>query len=276
MINHKVKCANFEISNNSNFILIAGPCVIENEEITFSIARKLQELTTKLGITFVFKASFDKANRSSIDSFRGVGLKKGLEILQAIKNELSLKILTDVHTNSDVDNAAGIVDIIQIPAFLCRQTDLISHAARNAKILNIKKGQFLSPNEMLLVVDKVKTVNPNIKLMITERGTTFGYNNLVVDMRSLEILKKSNCPVIFDATHSVQLPGAGNGVSLGQRHFVPSLSRAAIAVGISGVFMETHPNPEEALSDGPNSVYLDKIEGILSDILSIDKVVKNF
>ena len=266
----------FKNPNKEKFFLIAGPCVIENEEITFSIARKLKDITTKLGITFVFKASFDKANRSSIDSFRGVGLQKGLEILQVIKNELSLKILTDVHTNSDIDSAAGIVDIIQIPAFLCRQTDLISHAALNAKILNIKKGQFLSPNEMLSVVYKAKKVNPNIKLMITERGTTFGYNNLIVDMRSFEILKKSNCPVIFDATHSVQLPGAGNGVSLGQRHFVPSLSRAAIAVGISGVFMETHPNPEEALSDGPNSVYLDKIEGILSDILSIDKVVKSF
>ena len=168
----------FKNPNKEKFFLIAGPCVIENEEITFSIARKLKDITTKLGITFVFKASFDKANRSSIDSFRGVGLKKGLEILQVIKNELSIKILTDVHTNSDIDSAAGIVDIIQIPAFLCRQTDLISHAARNAKILNIKKGQFLSPNEMLSVVDKAKKVNPNIKLMITERGTTFGYNNL--------------------------------------------------------------------------------------------------
>ncbi len=265
----------FKNPYKDKFFLIAGPCVIENEEITFSIARRLKDLTTKLGITFVFKASFDKANRSSIDSFRGVGIKKGLEILQAIKNELSLKILTDVHTNSDIDSATDFVDIIQIPAFLCRQTDLISHAARKAKILNIKKGQFLSPNEMLSVVDKAKKVNPDIKLMITERGTTFGYNNLVVDMRSFDILKQSNCPIIFDATHSVQLPGAGNGVSLGQRHFVPSLSRAAISVGISGIFMETHPNPDEALSDGPNSVYLDKIEGILSDILSIDNIVKS-
>ena len=265
----------FKNPYKDKFFLIAGPCVIENEEITFSIARRLKDLTTKLGITFVFKASFDKANRSSIDSYRGVGIKKGLEILQGIKNELSLKILTDVHTNSDIDSATDFVDIIQIPAFLCRQTDLISHAALKAKILNIKKGQFLSPNEMLSVVDKAKKVNPDIKLMITERGTTFGYNNLVVDMRSFDILKQSNCPIIFDATHSVQLPGAGNGVSLGQRHFVPSLSRAAISVGISGIFMETHPNPDEALSDGPNSVYLDKIEGILSDILSIDNIVKS-
>lgn len=266
----------FKNPNKEKFFLIAGPCVIENEEITFLIARRLKDLTSKLGIRFIFKASFDKANRSSIDSFRGVGIKKGLEILRAIKNELSLKILTDVHTNSDIDTAIDFVDIIQIPAFLCRQTDLISHAARSANILNIKKGQFLSPTEMLTVVDKAKKINPNIKLMITERGTSFGYNNLVVDMRSFEILKRSNCPIIFDATHSVQLPGAGKGVSLGQRHFVPSLSRAAIAIGISGIFMETHPNPEEALSDGPNSVYLDKIEGILSDILSIDKLVKSF
>ena len=253
----------FKNPNKEKFFLIAGPCVIENEEITFSIARKLKDISTKLGITFVFKASFDKANRSSIDSFRGVGLKKGLEILQVIKNELSLKILTDVHTNSDIDSAAGIVDIIQIPAFLCRQTDLISHAARNAKILNIKKGQFLSPNEMLSVVNKAKKVNPNINLMITERGTTFGYNNLVVDMRSIPIMKGFKVPVVFDATHSVQLPGGAGDRSSGQSEFVPTLAKASLAAGANGLFIETHPRPDQSPSDGPNMIPLKDIKKLL-------------
>ena len=259
----------------SPFFLIAGPCVIESRELALSSARQLKEITTRLGIEFVYKSSFDKANRTSGKSYRGPGRRSGLSILAEVREEVGVPVLTDVHDPSDVDAAQSVVDYLQIPAFLCRQTDLVCHAARSGKPVNIKKGQFLSPQEMLQVVDKARSANPQAVITVCERGSSFGYNNLVVDMRSLQIMRDTGCAVVFDCTHSVQLPGAGGDRSSGQRQFIPPLARAAVAVGISGLFMETHPNPVEALSDGPNAWPLHKMAGLLESLVAIDRVVKD-
>lgn len=255
------------------FFVIAGPCVIESEEIVMHTARVLKDICQRHGVTLVFKASFDKANRSSISSYRGPGIDKGLEILAKVKSELSLPVLTDVHEDTPLDKVASVVDILQTPAFLCRQTNFIRNVAATGKPVNIKKGQFLSPQEMKNVLDKAKSTGNN-HIMLCERGACFGYNNLVSDMRSLVVMGSWGHPVVFDATHSVQLPGAGQDRSLGQRQFVAPLSRAAAAVGINGLFLETHPNPEEALSDGPNSVYLDKFEETLLPVLKLNAISK--
>ena len=255
------------------FFLISGPCVIENSEMNFEVATFLKEITTKLGIDFIFKSSLDKANRSSSDSFRGLGYQKGLQILEKIKTELQLNILTDVHEDSPIDEIINVVDVVQTPAFLCRQTNFIQKVASFNKPINIKKGQFLSPYEMNNVVEKARAVG-NDKIMVCERGYTFGYNNLVSDMRSLVILKETNCPVVFDATHSTQLPGANKNSSGGERKYIIPLSKAAIAVGIDGIFIETHPNPDKALSDGPNSLALDDMEHLLNKLVQIDDISK--
>ena len=256
------------------FFLIAGPCVIESESSALACAEQLRKITDKLGVAFVYKSSFDKANRTSSQSARGPGREQGLEILAKVRRECDVAVLTDVHSPDDVAAAAQAVDVLQTPAFLCRQTDLIQAAAQSGKPVNIKKGQFLSPNEMHYVVDKARAANPKATIMVCERGSSFGYNNLVVDMRSLAILRGANCPVVFDATHSVQLPGASGGKSGGQREFVPVLARAAVAVGVDGLFMETHPQPDKALSDGPNAVPLDKMEALLGTLLELDAVAK--
>ena len=256
------------------FFLIAGPCVIESESSALACAEQLRKITDKLGVAFVYKSSFDKANRTSGQSARGPGREQGLEILAKVRRECDVAVLTDVHSPDDVAAAAQAVDVLQTPAFLCRQTDLIQAAAQSGKPVNIKKGQFLSPNEMHYVVDKARAANPKATIMVCERGSSFGYNNLVVDMRSLAILRGANCPVVFDATHSVQLPGASGGKSGGQREFVPVLARAAVAVGVDGLFMETHPQPDKALSDGPNAVPLDKMEALLGTLLELDAVAK--
>jgi 2-dehydro-3-deoxyphosphooctonate aldolase (KDO 8-P synthase) len=256
------------------FFLIAGPCVIESESMAMQTAETLKKITEDLDIPFVYKSSFDKANRSSANSYRGPGLAKGLEILSRVKYEFGLNILTDVHEDTPLDEVAQVVDILQTPAFLCRQTNFIQRVAQTGKVINIKKGQFLSPWEMKHVVDKAQATG-NQSIMVCERGASFGYNNLVSDMRSLAIMRDTQCPVVFDATHSVQLPGAGNGSSSGNREFVPVLAKAAVAVGISGLFMETHPKPEEALSDGPNSWPLHLMTPLLQQLKEIDKLVKS-
>lgn len=255
------------------FFLIAGPCVIESEELVMEIAGFMTELTQRLNIPYVFKASFDKANRSSVNGFRGPGLEQGLSILEKVKKHFNIPVLTDVHEDTPLDVVASVVDILQTPAFLCRQTNFIQNVAKTMKPMNIKKGQFLSPNEMQQVVAKARAAG-NEQIMVCERGASFGYNNLVSDMRSLAIMRKTQCPVVFDATHSVQLPGAQGNASGGQREFVPVLARAAVGVGIAGLFMETHPNPEKALSDGPNNWPLHKMESLLETLLSLDKIVK--
>ena len=261
----------FRINRQSPFFLIAGPCVVESEEMALSTAAHLKEVTARLRIPFVYKSSFDKANRTSSRSPRGPGRERGLEILAKVRNQVGVPVLTDVHSIEDVHQASETVDVLQTPAFLCRQTDLIQAAARSGKPVNIKKGQFLSPHEMQHVVDKAKDANADATVLVCERGSSFGYNNLVVDMRSLEIMKSTACPVVFDATHSVQLPGAGQGKSGGQRECVPVLSRAAVAVGVDGVFMETHPNPDQAFSDGPNAWPLHRMESLLSRLLEIHR-----
>jgi 2-dehydro-3-deoxyphosphooctonate aldolase (KDO 8-P synthase) len=238
-------------------------------------ANVLKEITEKLGIPFVYKSSFDKANRTSSGSPRGPGRERGLDILARVRQDVDVPVLTDVHTIEDIQHASKVVDVLQTPAFLCRQTDLIQAAAESGKPVNIKKGQFLSPVEMQNVVDKAKSVDSNATIMVCERGSSFGYNNLVVDMRSLEILKSTHCPVVFDATHSVQLPGAGQGRSSGQREFVPVLSKAAVAIGIDGLFMETHPQPDKAFSGGPNAWPLDQMETLLKQLIEIDRLVKH-
>lgn len=253
--------------------LIAGPCVIESEALAIETAGFLKELCTRLGISLIYKSSFDKANRSSASSFRGPGLEKGLAILEKVKRDIGVMILTDVHEDTPLPEVASVVDVLQTPAFLCRQTNFIQRVAAQMKPVNIKKGQFLSPWEMRHVVAKAKAVG-NEQIMVCERGASFGYNNLVSDMRSLEIMRETGCPVVFDATHSVQLPGGQDGSSGGQRQFVPVLARAAVAAGIAGIFMETHPNPDQALSDGPNSWPLHKMEPLLSTLLAIDTVSK--
>ena len=264
----------FSADADRPFFLIAGPCVIESEELAFATARSLRDLTESLGIDFIYKSSFDKANRTSAGSARGPGRTEGLDILDAVRRELGVAVLTDVHSVDDVKAAAQKVDVLQIPAFLCRQTDIVQAAARSGCPVNIKKGQFLAPHEMQHVVNKARDAAADARVLVCERGFSFGYNNLVVDMRSLAQLRETGCPVVFDATHSVQLPGAAGGKSGGQREFVPVLARAAVAVGVSGLFMETHPNPDKALSDGPNAWPLDQMEALLTDLQALDSVSK--
>ena len=263
----------FEVGLDKPFFLIAGPCVIESEQLQLDAAGRLKEITGKLGIPFIFKSSFDKANRTSVRSFRGLGMEEGLRILGEVKRQIGVPVLTDVHEYTPFDEVAEVVDVLQTPAFLCRQTDFIQKVARAGKPVNIKKGQFLSPWDMKNVVAKARAVG-NDQLMVCERGASFGYNNLVSDMRSLAVMRETNCPVVFDATHSVQLPGGQGTKSGGQREFVPVLARAAVAVGVAGVFMETHPDPDKALSDGPNAWPLDKMEALLEDLMKLDAVAK--
>ena len=263
----------FNKDRKNCFFLIAGPCVIESEKLNFETALKLKEITERLSIPLIFKSSLYKANRTSKDSFRGIGYSKGLEILNKIKSELDLMILTDVHEDSPLDEIADVVDIFQTPAFLCRQTNFIQNVVSHNIPVNIKKGQFLSPWEMSSVVEKAKSTG-NKDIMVCERGFSFGYNNLISDMRSLVIMRDTNCPVVFDATHSTQLPGLNKDSSSGQSQFIAPLARAAISVGISGIFMETHPNPEEALCDGLNSLPLGSIEQLLITLKNIDDVTK--
>ena len=270
-----MKLCGFDAGLNHPFFLIAGPCVIENESMTMSVAEQLKETTSSLGINFIFKSSFDKANRSSNNTFRGHGIEEGLRILEKVKKEFDLPVLTDVHAEDQVKSVAEVVDVLQTPAFLCRQTDFIHAVAKSGKPVNIKKGQFLAPQDMSMVVKKAKEANGGIdNIMVCERGVSFGYNTLVSDMRSLSIMRTTNCPVVFDATHSVQQPGGQGDRSGGQSEFVPLLARAAMAVGISGIFMETHPNPSEALSDGPNAVPLDNMKDLLKTLQGIDHLVK--
>jgi len=260
------------IGQGSPFVLIAGPCVIEDYETTFKIASFLKELTIKLDIPFIFKASYDKANRTSINSFRGPGAQEGLNILDRIKTALGVKILSDVHRIDEIDAAARILDVIQIPAFMCRQTDLILEVAKTGRPMNIKKGQFLAPGDIAPVAQKATSTGNN-KILLTERGTMFGYNNLVVDFRGIQIMKNTGWPVIFDATHSVQLPGGAGMSSGGQREFAPILARAAIASGADGIFLETHIDPERALCDGPNSLKLETLNGLLPQLRAIQEVL---
>lgn len=263
----------FEVGLDQPFFLISGPCAIETEELALMTATKLKEITTRLGIPFIYKSSFDKANRSSHTSARGVGLEAGLRILETVKREVGVPILTDVHEDTPMDEVASVVDVLQTPAFLCRQTNFIQSVARTGKPVNIKKGQFLAPWDMGNVVEKARATG-NQQIMVCERGYTFGYNNLVSDMRGLAIMRETGCPVVFDATHSVQLPGGQGNVSGGQREHVPVLARAAVAVGIAGLFMESHPDPANALSDGPNSWPLDRMEELLTTLVALDQVVK--
>ncbi len=268
-----MKLCDFEVGLQRPFFLIAGPCVVESIELARDTAGQLQEITQQLKIPFIYKSSFDKANRSSANSFRGLGIEKGLQILSQVKKEFGLPVLTDVHEDTPMQEVADVVDVFQTPAFLCRQTNFIQRVASCNIPVNIKKGQFLSPSEMKHVVEKAKAQG-NQNIMVCERGASFGYNNLVSDMRSLVIMRETGCPVVFDATHSVQLPGGNNGSSGGQREFVPVLARAAIASGVSGLFMETHPNPEAAKSDGPNSWPLANIKALLEQLKEIDLIVK--
>ena len=254
-------------------VLIAGPCVIESEELCFHVASSLKKTCSRLGISFVFKASYDKANRTSAKSFRGPGVDAGLKILAKVRKKFQVPILTDVHSDDQTTRAADVADILQIPAFLCRQSDLVAAAVQTGKIVNLKKGQFLSPPEMGQVVDKAKQAGGK-RLLVTERGTTFGYNNLVADMRSMPIMRTFGFPVIFDATHSVQLPGGGGDKSSGQRQFAPVLARAALAAGADGIFLETHPQPDRALSDGPNMIPLDEIPSLLASLLKVYSTVR--
>jgi 2-dehydro-3-deoxyphosphooctonate aldolase (KDO 8-P synthase) len=263
----------FEVGLDKPLFLIAGPCVVESQQLQIDTAGTLKEITGKLGIPFIFKSSFDKANRTSASSFRGLGMAEGLRILSEVKKQVGVAVLTDVHEYTPMDEVAAVVDVLQTPAMLCRQTDFIQKVANAGKPVNIKKGQFLSPWEMKHVSDKAKATG-NKQIMVCERGASFGYNNLVSDMRSLSVMRDTGCPVVFDATHSVQLPGGAGGKSGGQREFVPVLSRAAVAVGISGIFMETHPDPDKALSDGPNAWPLGKMELLLRTLLTLDAAVK--
>ena len=268
-----MKLCGFDIGLDRPFFLIAGPCVIESMQLQLDTAGTLKEITGELGIPFIFKSSFDKANRTSVSGFRGPGLEEGLKVLSEVKKQLGVPVLTDVHEYTPMDEVASVVDVLQTPAFLCRQTDFIQKVAGAGKPVNIKKGQFLSPWEMKHVTDKAKATG-NQQIMACERGASFGYNNLVSDMRSLAVMRDTGCQVVFDATHSVQLPGGAGGKSGGQREFVPVLSRAAMAVGISGIFMETHPKPEEALSDGPNAWPLGKMRALLETLMAIDEITK--
>ena len=271
-----MKLINFNVGIDQPLFLIAGPCVIESEDMTLRVAEELKNVCIKLGVPFIFKSSFDKANRSSNSTFRGFGMEEGLRILEKVKAQFDLPVLTDIHTTDQVKPVSEIVDVLQTPAFLCRQTDFITAVAKSGKPVNIKKGQFLAPGDMAQVVNKAKEANGNKdNIMVCERGVSFGYNTLVSDMRSLSIMRETNCPVVFDATHSVQQPGGKGDRSGGQSEYVPLLARAAVASGISGVFMETHPNPKEALSDGPNAVPLDHMSELLGMLKDIDALVKS-
>ncbi|MDA7834358.1 3-deoxy-8-phosphooctulonate synthase [Methylophilaceae bacterium] len=270
-----MKLINFNVGIDQPLFLIAGPCVIESEDMTLRVADELKNICIKLDVPFIFKSSFDKANRSSNSTFRGFGMEEGLRILEKVKAQFEIPVLTDIHTIDQVKPVSEIVDVLQTPAFLCRQTDFITAVAKSGRPVNIKKGQFLAPNDMAQVVNKAKEANGNKdNIMVCERGVSFGYNTLVSDMRSLSIMRETNCPVVFDATHSVQQPGGKGDRSGGQSEYVPLLARAAVASGISGVFMETHPNPKEALSDGPNAVPLDNMSELLGTLKDIDKLVK--
>ncbi len=275
-----MRLCGFEVGLDRPFFLIAGPCVIESAQLQLETAGTLKEICADLGIPFIFKSSFDKANRSSGGSFRGPGLEQGLEILQHVKTELQLPVLTDIHSEDQIARVAAVVDVLQTPAFLCRQTDFIRAVAQSGKPVNIKKGQFLAPGDMKNVIDKARAAArevglPEDNFMACERGVSFGYNNLVSDMRSLAIMRDTGAPVVFDATHSVQLPGGQGTTSGGQREMVPVLARAAVAVGVAGLFMETHPNPAQALSDGPNAVPLKHMRALLETLLALDRVTKS-
>jgi 2-dehydro-3-deoxyphosphooctonate aldolase (KDO 8-P synthase) len=269
-----VKLCNFEAGLNQPLFLIAGPCVIESQQMALDTAGQLQEICRELSLPFIYKSSYDKANRSSGKSFRGFGIDAGLKILAEVKAQLGVPVLTDVHAIEEIEPVAAVVDVLQTPAFLCRQTDFIQAVARAGKPANIKKGQFLSPWDMQNVVEKAREASGQDNIMVCERGASFGYNNLVSDMRSLAVMRNTGCPVVFDATHSVQLPGGQGTVSGGQREFVPVLARAAVAAGISGLFMETHPNPSKALSDGPNAFPLGYLKALLQTLMVLDKTVK--
>ena len=275
-----MKLCGFDVGVRQPFFLISGPCVVESEQLQMDCAGSLKEVCGVLGIPFIFKSSYDKANRSSGSSFRGLGMEKCLEILSKVRKTLNVPILTDVHSESEIAQVAAVVDVLQTPAFLCRQTDFIRAVAQSGKPVNIKKGQFLAPSDMKHVIQKARDaaqesgLDPD-RFMACERGVSFGYNNLVSDMRSLAIMRESGCPVVFDATHSVQLPGGQGTSSGGQREFVPVLSRAAIGVGVAGIFMETHPNPAKALSDGPNAVPLHRMKALLTQLAAIDRTVKS-
>jgi 2-dehydro-3-deoxyphosphooctonate aldolase (KDO 8-P synthase) len=268
-----MKLTSFEVGQDRPFFLIAGPCVIESEALVIEVAGRLKEITGALKIPFIFKASFDKANRSSRSSFRGPGLEGGLKALAKVRDQIGVPVLTDVHEDTPLEEVAAVVDVLQTPAFLCRQTNFIVAVCSQGKPVNIKKGQFLSPWEMQNVVDKARSTG-NVHIMVCERGFSFGYNNLVSDMRSLAVMRATGCPVVFDATHSVQLPGGQGDSSGGQREFVPVLARAAVAAGVAGIFMETHPNPAKALSDGPNAWPLDRMKPLLSTLKELDSAVK--
>jgi 2-dehydro-3-deoxyphosphooctonate aldolase (KDO 8-P synthase) len=269
-----MKLCDFEVGLDKPLFLIAGPCVIESEQLALETSNALKELTSRLGIPFIYKSSFDKANRSSGASFRGPGMEEGLRILQKVKDEVGVPVLTDVHEDTPIDEVAEVVDVLQTPAFLCRQTNFILRVAESGRPVNIKKGQFLAPGDMKNVIEKARSTG-NQQIMACERGVSFGYNNLVSDMRSLAIMRESNCPVVFDATHSVQLPGGQGTSSGGQREHVPVLARAAVAAGISGLFMETHPDPANAMSDGPNAWPLQQMESLLAVLKNIDETVKS-
>jgi 2-dehydro-3-deoxyphosphooctonate aldolase (KDO 8-P synthase) len=269
-----MKLCDFEVGLNQPLFLMAGPCVIESEQLALDTAGELRDICKDLSIPFIYKSSFDKANRSSTASFRGLGIEKGLAILEKVRTELGVPIVTDVHEDTPLEEVASVVDVLQTPAFLCRQTNFIQNVARQLKPVNIKKGQFLSPWDMQQVVNKALEVG-NQQIMVCERGTSFGYNNLVSDMRSLAVMRNTECPVVFDATHSVQLPGGQGSVSGGQREFVPVLARAAVAVGVAGLFMETHPDPSKALSDGPNAWPLSEMRSLLEVLMSLDAVTKS-
>ena len=274
-----MKLCGFPVGLEQPLFLIAGPCVVESEQLQMDVAGQLKETCAALGVPFIFKSSYDKANRSSGESFRGPGMERGLEILAKVKKELGVPVLTDVHTPEEVPHAAAVVDVLQTPAFLCRQTDFIRAAAQSGKPVNIKKGQFLAPHDMINVVEKARAAArkqglPEDNFMVCERGASFGYNNLVSDMRALAIMRECNAPVVFDATHSVQLPGGQGTSSGGQREMVPVLARAAVASGIAGLFMETHPTPDKALSDGPNSVPLKHMRALLETLMELDAAVK--
>jgi len=263
-----------EVGLNQPVFLIAGPCAIESEDMALETATILKKMTAELGIPFIYKSSFDKANRSSVHSFRGPGIEEGLRILAKVRDDVGVPVLTDVHEDSPMDEVADVVDVLQTPAFLCRQTNFIQRVARAGKPVNIKKGQFLAPGDMIHVVEKARAVG-NSNIMVCERGASFGYNNLVSDMRGLAIMRNTDCPVVFDATHSVQLPGGDGASSGGRREFIPVLARAAVAAGISGLFMETHPNPEKALSDGPNAWPLGQLQPLLETLIRLDGTVKS-
>jgi 2-dehydro-3-deoxyphosphooctonate aldolase (KDO 8-P synthase) len=270
-----VQIGEIRVGLDAPIFVIAGPCVIESEEMTLNIAKSLKGIGEELSIPIIFKASYDKANRSSKDSFRGLGVDCGLEVLALVKSEIGMPVLTDVHSVEEVEKVASVVDMLQTPAFLCRQTDFIRTVAATGLPVNIKKGQFLSPGEMKEVVNKAKDASGQNNILVCERGASFGYNNLISDMRSLAIMRETECPVVFDATHSVQLPGAKGTASGGQREFVPVLARSAVAAGISGIFMETHPNPDKALSDGPNAWPLGRMKELLQQLKEIDDLVKS-